>query len=60
VTGAVIGAFVGMNEKRKILGDKMVEERVQVRPRLGVGIFHDDEAGARVLNKNSELAGAYS
>ncbi len=57
MAGAVIGAFVGMNEEGKVFRYEIVEEGMQIGPRLRIGIFHDHEAGAGVLDKDGELAG---
>jgi hypothetical protein len=49
MTRHVIGAFEGVREMRVVLGHESVEPRLQIAARRGVGIFHDDQAAARVL-----------
>ena len=56
MTWAVIGAFVGVDEKRKIFWDEVVKKGVKISSRLGIRIFHDDKAGTGVLHKNRELS----
>lgn len=60
VTGHVIGAFVGVGEPRCILGNEAFEKFFEVMTGLGVGIFHDDEAGTGVRDKNGNRSLAYT
>ncbi len=53
----VVWAFVGVDEVWGVLGDEVVEEVVEVGASGGVRIFHDDEAGAGVLDKNGGGSG---
>lgn len=51
MAGAVVRTFVGVNQKRQILRNEMIEKGVQVRPRFGVSILHDDQAGGGVADE---------
>ncbi len=57
VARAVVRSFVGMDEVGKIFRDQVIEERMQIRPRFRISIFHDDQAGGRVANEHGCLSG---
>ena len=48
----VVGTLGDMNEIAGVFRNQAVEESVQVRPRGGVGVFVDDQAGAGVLDEH--------
>jgi hypothetical protein len=49
----VVAAFGTVSKIMSILRDQTIEKFLQVAPRGGIGIFHDDQAAAGVLNKDS-------
>ena len=57
VGGRIIGTFGGVNVMALVLGHEPLEERVQIGPRAGVGVFVDDEARAGVLHEHGRRAG---
>lgn len=52
----VIGPLTGVDEIGGILRHEMLEKSVEILAGGGVGIFHDDEAAARVPRKNRDCA----
>ena len=50
----VVAAFRIVGEILGIFGYEAVEKFFQIASRSGVGIFHDDDAAAGVLNKNGD------
>lgn len=60
VTRHVIGAFVGVGEPGSVFGNKAFEKFFEVMTGFGIGIFHDDEAGAGVRDKNGDRALGYT
>ncbi len=52
VGGHVIWALVGVDEVWGIFWDEVIKKGVEVSAGAGIGIFHDDEAGAGVLDKD--------
>lgn len=60
VTGHVIGTFVGVSEPGSVFGHEAFEKFFEVMTGFRVGIFHDDEAGTSVCNKNGDRALSYT
>ena len=56
VGGHVIRTFVGVNKVWRVFRNKMIKERMKIRARAGVGIFHDDQARTGVLDENRDGA----
>ena len=54
VRGAVVAAFRGVLEVRRLFRHEPLEEFFQISPRRWVGIFHDEEAATRVPNENRD------
>lgn len=52
MTRHVVWALVGVDEVGQILGNELIEVGVQVLARRRVGVFEEDEAAARVLDKD--------
>ena len=52
----IVRAFAGVLEPRGILGHEPVEEFMHIPPRGRIGVFHDDQAGAGVPDKNGDNA----
>lgn len=57
VAGHVVRAFVGMDEPGCVFGNEPVKEAMQICASGWIGIFINDEAAARVLDKNRGCAG---
>lgn len=57
VTGAVVGSFVSVYEVGEILWYEVVEKRMKIGPRFGIGVLHNHEAGAGVSYKSNKLPG---
>ena len=56
VTRHVVRALVSVNEVRRVLRDKMIEECLKVLPGTRVRILHDDEARRSVLDEDGDSA----
>ncbi len=50
----IIGPFVGMGKVRIVVGDQAVQVVLKVPTGRGVGVFHKNEATARMTTENSE------
>ncbi len=57
VRGHVIWPFIGVTEVGRIFRDELVETGVQYSARALVGILHDHEPGAGVLQEDGHAAG---
>lgn len=51
----VVRALVGVDKIGKILRNKVIEKGMQIGSRLRICVLHDDQTGAGVADKNSEL-----
>ena len=58
VGGHVIWSLIGVDEVGGVFWDEVVEEGFEIGAGAGVRIFHDDQAGAGVLDENGDGAGA--
>ena len=52
VRGHVVRPLVGVDEVGGVLGHQVIEKRVEVGPRRGVGVFHDHEAATGVADED--------
>ena len=52
VRGHVVVAFVGMLEVRRSFRNEMIEKLFQIAPRIGCGIFHNDQAATGMAHEN--------
>jgi len=57
VGGHVIRSLVGVDKVGGVFWNEVIEEGLEVSPGTGVGIFHDDQARAGVLDKDGDGAG---
>ena len=48
----IIGTFISVDEIGFILGHQPVKILVQIRPRVGVGVLHDDQRATGMLDKD--------
>ena len=56
VTWHVVGTFLGVDEPRGGFWDEFFEKHLQVTAGTGIGVFHDDEAGAGMPDENGDRA----
>ncbi len=52
----IVRAFVGVDEVRSILGNKMIKKSLQIRPGTWISIFHNHQTRTGVLNKDRKRA----
>lgn len=53
----IIRPFIGVDEIRSILGNKMIKKSMQIGARAGVCIFHNHQARTGMLHKNRNCSG---
>ena len=56
VRSAVVAPFRSVLEPRRVLRHEPLEKFLEIASRRGIGVFHDDEAAARVPNENGDGA----
>ena len=56
VRSAVVAAFRGVLEIRGVLGHEALEKFLQIAPRGGIGVLHNDQAATGVPNENGDRA----